>query len=132
MATLPNTLAIMGTSDMVTGQSPIGSDGRDATESTPLLGSASDRCEPPKDYGSSPEPSPTPTITLFPEPKPAATPLPKRQLSIILFLRVTEPISYLVCFPFINQMLLDIGVVDDPSRAGFYAGLVSPSYPRGP
>ncbi|CAK9784142.1 MFS general substrate transporter [Cutaneotrichosporon oleaginosum] len=54
----------------------------------------------------------------------APTPLPSTQLAIVLFLRATEPISYLVCFPFINQMLLDIGVVDDPRRAGFYAGIV--------
>jgi hypothetical protein len=53
------------------------------------------------------------------------TPLPIVQLLIILFLRVTEPIAYMVCFPFINQMLLDIGAVDDPKKAGFYAGIVS-------
>lgn len=56
---------------------------------------------------------------------PTPTPLPAAQLFIVLLLRVTEPISYTVCFPFINQMLLDIGVVSDPKKAGFYAGIVS-------
>lgn len=53
------------------------------------------------------------------------TPLPKLQLLIACFVRVTEPIAFMACFPYINQMLLDTGVVDDPRKTGFYAGLVS-------
>jgi len=92
-------------------------------------------------------PSPDPTVATedtaterTPLLKPLArkpTPLPVGQLFIVLLLRVTEPISYTVCFPFINQMLLDIGVVSDPKKAGFYAGIVSshaawksPSHPN--
>ena len=37
------------------------------------------------------------------------TPLPLFQMAIICFVRVTEPISYLVCFPYINRM----GVLDE-------------------
>ncbi|BEI86362.1 hypothetical protein CcaverHIS002_0606490 [Cutaneotrichosporon cavernicola] len=94
------------------------------TETTPLQ-SPANRADRPTGYGSDlTQPKPT-TLTAFPEAEvKGPTPLPVRQLSIVLFLRVTEPISYLVCFPFINQMLLDIGVVDDPRRAGFYAGIV--------
>lgn len=52
------------------------------------------------------------------------TPLPKLQLLIACFVRVTEPIAFMACFPYINQMLLDTGVVDDPRKTGFYAGLI--------
>lgn len=103
---------------------------RPPTETTPLK-SAGNHGDHSAAYGSDLTQSQPATLTVFPEPEPKTpTPLPVRQLSIVLFLRVTEPISYLVCFPFINQMLLDIGVVDDPRRAGFYAGIVSPSYGR--
>ncbi|RXK42403.1 hypothetical protein M231_00393 [Tremella mesenterica] len=61
---------------------------------------------------------------LLPDKKETITPLPKLQLSLICFLRVTEPIAFVVCFPFVNQMLLDLGVVSDPKKAGFYAGLI--------
>lgn len=54
------------------------------------------------------------------------TPLPKVQLFIACFVRVTEPIAFLSCFPYINQMIIDLHIVDDPKKTGFYAGLVSP------
>ncbi|WVQ94221.1 hypothetical protein IAU59_001299 [Kwoniella sp. CBS 9459] len=56
--------------------------------------------------------------------KKAITPLPKFQLFIACFIRVTEPIAFMACFPFINQMILDLGIVDDPKKTGFYAGLI--------
>ncbi|WVF66612.1 hypothetical protein IAT40_001352 [Kwoniella sp. CBS 6097] len=56
--------------------------------------------------------------------KKAVTPLPKFQLFIACFIRVTEPIAFMACFPFINQMILDLGIVDDPKKTGFYAGLI--------
>lgn len=56
-----------------------------------------------------------------------ATPLPKIQLALICFLRITEPIAFLVCFPFVNQMLLDVGAVDDAKDVGWPAGIVSSS-----
>ncbi|WWC57679.1 uncharacterized protein I303_100213 [Kwoniella dejecticola CBS 10117] len=52
------------------------------------------------------------------------TPLPKFQLFIACFVRVTEPIAFMACFPFINQMILELGIVDDPRKTGFYAGLI--------
>ncbi|TYJ57491.1 hypothetical protein B9479_001808 [Cryptococcus floricola] len=55
---------------------------------------------------------------------PARTPLPKVQLAIACFVRVTEPIAFMALFPYINQMLLETGVVDDPRKTGFYAGLI--------
>ena len=72
------------------------------------------------------------TPLLNDEQKKKATPLPMGQFLLICFLRVTEPVAFVVCFPFVNQMLLDLGVVEDPKKVGFYAGLVSPSAGLGP
>ena len=54
----------------------------------------------------------------------AVTPLPKVQMAIVCFVRMTEPIAFAVCFPFINQMLLDVGAVDNPKDVGWPAGIV--------
>ncbi|WVQ82571.1 hypothetical protein IAT38_004701 [Cryptococcus sp. DSM 104549] len=70
-----------------------------------------------------PSSSPSPRDDKLPTPK-RRTPLPKVQLAIACFVRVTEPIAFMSCFPYINQMLLDMGVVDDPKKTGFYAGLI--------
>ena len=56
----------------------------------------------------------------------AVTPLPKLQLSLICFLRITEPIAFLVCFPFVNQMLLDVGAAKNPKDVGWPAAVVCP------
>jgi hypothetical protein len=52
------------------------------------------------------------------------TPLPKAQLGLLFFIRATDPICCYVIFPFINEMLLDVGGVSDPVQAGYRAGLV--------
>ena len=53
------------------------------------------------------------------------TPLPKLQLFIICLIRITEPMCFQVIFPFINQMLVDVGATDDPEKVGYAAGVVS-------
>lgn len=53
------------------------------------------------------------------------TPLPKAQLGLLFFIRATDPICFNVIFPFINQMLLDIGAAKDATSVGYKAGLVS-------
>ncbi|GFZ46805.1 hypothetical protein JCM24511_04025 [Saitozyma sp. JCM 24511] len=64
------------------------------------------------------------TQPLLASSKPKVTPLPKTQLALLFFIRATDPICYNVIFPFINQMLLDVGGVDDPTVVGYRAGLV--------
>ncbi|KIM53133.1 hypothetical protein SCLCIDRAFT_1223128 [Scleroderma citrinum Foug A] len=57
--------------------------------------------------------------------KPPPTPLPWRQLSIVLLLQVVEPLTAQVIVPFLPQMILDIGVTHgDESQVGYYVGLV--------
>ncbi|KAF8321241.1 MFS general substrate transporter [Clavulina sp. PMI_390] len=52
------------------------------------------------------------------------TPLPWRQIIPILLLNAAQPLSYELVFPFINQMLVELHVVDDPEKVGFYSGLI--------
>ncbi|KAF8507371.1 MFS general substrate transporter [Hysterangium stoloniferum] len=52
------------------------------------------------------------------------TPLPWKSLSVILMLVVVQPVGFEIVFPFVNQMILEIGVVTDPERVGFYSGLI--------
>lgn len=57
--------------------------------------------------------------------KKAITPLPKLQLSIICLIRIVEPICFQVIFPFINQMLLEVGAAKNEEEVGYAAGVVS-------
>jgi hypothetical protein len=52
------------------------------------------------------------------------TPLPKAQLTALCIARLSDPISYTQIFPFINEFLTVLHVTDDPSKIGFYSGLV--------
>lgn len=53
------------------------------------------------------------------------TPLPKTQLFLLFFIRMTDPVAFNCIFPFVQQMILDIGAVQDPEKVGYYAGVVS-------
>jgi MFS family permease len=59
------------------------------------------------------------------------TPLPKFQCAIILLMRIVEPLAFAVCFPFINQMIEELGVADTPDDVGYYAGLVESAFSIG-
>ncbi|KAJ7456874.1 major facilitator superfamily domain-containing protein [Mycena latifolia] len=52
------------------------------------------------------------------------TPLPKAQLAALCIARLSDPISYTQIFPYINEFLTVLRVTDDPSKIGFYSGLV--------
>ncbi len=52
------------------------------------------------------------------------TPLPLRQLTILCMLRVLDPLAFSQIFPYINNFMEDLRLTDDPSRVGFYSGLV--------
>ncbi|EPQ26331.1 uncharacterized protein PFL1_05980 [Pseudozyma flocculosa PF-1] len=54
----------------------------------------------------------------------AATPLPWRKLSILMAMRLAEPISFTVIFPFVNAMVYEIGATRDKAKVGYYAGLI--------
>jgi hypothetical protein len=52
------------------------------------------------------------------------TPIPKLQLATVCILRLLEPIGTTQTFPYINEMVVNLGVLDDPSKVGFVSGLV--------
>ncbi|KAG2138617.1 major facilitator superfamily domain-containing protein [Suillus bovinus] len=53
------------------------------------------------------------------------TPLPWRQLSIILFLQLTEPVTAQAIAPFAPQLIRDVGVTHgDESRVGYFVGVM--------
>ncbi|KAJ6472387.1 major facilitator superfamily domain-containing protein [Mycena vulgaris] len=75
-----------------------------STESQPLL----------QEYSHLEDQTPTATVT----------PLPKAQLAALCIARLSDPISYTQIFPYINEFLTVLHVTDDPSKIGFYSGLV--------
>ncbi|KIJ40955.1 hypothetical protein M422DRAFT_230020 [Sphaerobolus stellatus SS14] len=52
------------------------------------------------------------------------TPLPWKSLLILQMQTASQPLAFEVIFPFVNQMILEIGVVNDPEQVGFYSGLI--------
>ncbi|KZV82755.1 MFS general substrate transporter [Exidia glandulosa HHB12029] len=67
--------------------------------------------------------------TLVEKPRPAAsgrpTPLPKLQIAILLGIQLAEPISSMLIFPFINQLVQELGVTGgDDKKLGYYAGII--------
>lgn len=74
--------------------------------------------------------------------KPPPTPIPKGQLAALCIVRLVEPVAFTQLFPYVNEFMSDLHLTDDPSRVGFYSGLVvccilvsafdtSPSHPTG-
>ncbi|KAG8960808.1 hypothetical protein FRC00_014094 [Tulasnella sp. 408] len=60
------------------------------------------------------------------EPDPnTPTPLPVRQLAALLIGQLPEPVVATVLFPFINQLVLEIGITGgDERKVGYYAGII--------
>ncbi|KAF8201618.1 major facilitator superfamily multidrug-resistance, DHA1 sub-family [Pholiota molesta] len=57
-----------------------------------------------------------------------ATPIPKVQFTVLCLLRLLDPMSFTQIFPYINEFMSDLNVTNDPSRIGFYSGLVESSF----
>jgi len=58
-------------------------------------------------------------------PKPVKmTPIPKLQLAALCLVRLLEPIGFTQLFPYINEMVVNLNMIDDPSKVGFVSGLV--------
>jgi len=55
---------------------------------------------------------------------PKMTPVPKLQLATLCLVRLLEPIGFTQLFPYINEMLVNLDMIDDPSKVGFVSGLV--------
>ncbi|BGO90910.1 hypothetical protein NBRC10512_002338 [Rhodotorula toruloides] len=53
-----------------------------------------------------------------------ATPLPLTQLLVLSLMRFGEPVAFTLIFPFVSQFIEDLHVTDDPSKIGYYAGII--------
>ncbi|KAG1742486.1 major facilitator superfamily domain-containing protein [Suillus lakei] len=53
------------------------------------------------------------------------TPLPKLQIGILLTLQLAEPIASTSIFPYINQLIRELGITGgDDAAVGYYAGII--------
>ena len=64
-----------------------------------------------------------------PESAAKPTPLPRKQLFVLCLMRMTEPISFTVIFPFVNAMLrANLPSTVPSSQLGYYAGIVESAF----
>ncbi|BGP54898.1 hypothetical protein JCM8202_003408 [Rhodotorula sphaerocarpa] len=59
-----------------------------------------------------------------PPAKKLRTPLPLKQTLVLCLMRFAEPVAISLIYPFINRFIEDLHVTDDPSRIGYYAGII--------
>ncbi|KAG6379111.1 major facilitator superfamily domain-containing protein [Boletus reticuloceps] len=59
---------------------------------------------------------------------PAPTPIPKVQLAALCTVRLVDPVAFTQLFPYVNEFMSDLRLTDDPSRIGFYSGLVESAF----
>lgn len=53
------------------------------------------------------------------------TPLPKVQMAVIMLMQLVEPVTSMCIYPFINQVVLELGITGgDERKVGYYAGLI--------
>ncbi|KAG2342106.1 MFS general substrate transporter [Suillus weaverae] len=53
------------------------------------------------------------------------TPLPKLQIAILIMLQIVEPIASTSIFPYINQLIRELGITGgDDAAVGYYAGII--------
>lgn len=53
------------------------------------------------------------------------TPLPKLQFAILLLVQLSEPIASASIFPYINQLIVELGITGgDKRKVGYYAGII--------
>ncbi|KAF8654091.1 hypothetical protein AX16_003624 [Volvariella volvacea WC 439] len=56
------------------------------------------------------------------------TPLPKAQLAALCAIRLADPVAFTQIFPYINEFITSLRLTDDPSKIGYYSGLVESSF----
>ncbi|KAJ9056674.1 hypothetical protein DSO57_1030523 [Entomophthora muscae] len=56
------------------------------------------------------------------------TSLPWLQVAILLVVRLADPLSFTVLFPFVYFMVRDFQVAKNESHIGFYVGIIASSF----
>ncbi|KAH9946226.1 MFS general substrate transporter [Epithele typhae] len=59
---------------------------------------------------------------------PKVTPVPKAELATLCAVRIVDPIAFTQIFPYVNEMMEHLHLTNDPSRIGFYSGIVESSF----
>ena len=53
------------------------------------------------------------------------TPLPKFQIFIVFLIQFAEPLTGVVIYPFVNQLVRETGITNgDDHKTGYYAGII--------
>ncbi|KAF5373048.1 hypothetical protein D9758_001659 [Tetrapyrgos nigripes] len=52
------------------------------------------------------------------------TPLPYLQFLILCYLRILDPLNFTQILPYVNELVLYLGVTDDPKQVATYSGMV--------
>ncbi|KAG2100401.1 MFS transporter [Suillus discolor] len=67
----------------------------------------------------------TPLVVPAKDSKKTKTPLPKLQIGILITLQLAEPIASTSIFPYINQLIGELGITGgDDAAVGYYAGII--------
>ncbi|KAG1906453.1 major facilitator superfamily domain-containing protein [Suillus fuscotomentosus] len=67
----------------------------------------------------------TPLVVPAKNSKKPKTPLPKLQIGILITLQLAEPIASTSIFPYINQLIGELGITGgDDAAVGYYAGII--------
>ncbi|KAI0748012.1 MFS general substrate transporter [Daedaleopsis nitida] len=56
------------------------------------------------------------------------TPLPVAALATLCVVRLVDPIVFTQIFPYVNEMIEHLHLTEDPSKIGFYSGVVESSF----
>lgn len=51
------------------------------------------------------------------------------QLGVLCCLRILDPLNFTQIFPYVNEMVSDLGVARNPSSIGFFSGMVVSTSP---
>ena len=54
----------------------------------------------------------------------ASSRLPVRQLIALCTIRLADPIAFTQIFPYVNEMIQNLGIAKNTSQTGFYSGIV--------
>src|ERR1700730_18467604 len=46
------------------------------------------------------------------------------QLAALCWIRLVDPVAYSQAFPYVNELVASLHIVDDPSQVGFYSGIL--------
>ncbi|KAI9050323.1 hypothetical protein LZ554_005490 [Drepanopeziza brunnea f. sp. 'monogermtubi'] len=93
------------------------------SETTPLLASAADSPALPINEGSLLDHDSTETTSARETRHVEDTPLPKTQIFLLCLARLVEPVAFFGIFPYINQMIQEIGKLAE-ADVGFYSGFI--------